>query len=164
MTSAIQGVGNSGSMMSFGNQASLTETQKKTLQEIIAKYDMENMTDSDFESLVSDLKEAGIRPSAEVDSILEETGLNIEDFMKESPPPPPMSGAGGMGKPKDMEEGLEELLKISEETEDTELQTLVEELLAKYEDGTVTEEDHQELMSYLQENAPQLGFFMDVKA
>jgi len=170
MTNEIQGVG-SGSMMPQDRQARMTESQKTLFREIISKYDAKNFTIADFEAMGKEFRQAGIRPSNEVKSMLEVNGFNVEQYRKDRPGgiggpkgmhgPRPMTGPGGMGKPKDMQEGLQQLLTISEETDDIELKSLVEEILAKNGKGSVTEEDELRLTSYLQKNVPLIGFFMD---
>lgn len=176
MVNSIQGVGNN-PMMPPLNQVQMTEEQKSSLQDIMSNYEAENFTRADFESMGKEMRQAGIRPGNDVKSMLEENGFNIEQFIPAGPDnmqksgamggkggmqgPPPMGGPGGMGKPGDMKEGLQQLLTISEEIDDSDLQSLVEDLMTKLEEGTATEEDAQQLMSYMHENVPLIGSFMD---
>jgi alkanesulfonate monooxygenase SsuD/methylene tetrahydromethanopterin reductase-like flavin-dependent oxidoreductase (luciferase family) len=79
----------------MGRGAALSDDQKTQLSEILDKYDPENMTDESIQSMRDEIKEAGIRPSAELKNILEDSGFEV------GPPqggPPPM-GMQGANKP-----------------------------------------------------------------
>ena len=164
MTSSIQGIGSSSIMPQVG-QSSMTKSQKTSFLEITSNYDANNFSKTDFEAMGKEFRVAGIRPGNEVKSMLEDNGFNIDQYIKDGPDgtkgSKPIGGPGGMGKPKDMQEGLQQLLTISEETGDTEFKSLLEEILAKNEEGLITEEDELSLTNYIQENVPLIGFFMD---
>lgn len=166
MTNSIQGVG-SGSIRPQFTQLSMSESQKTSFQEIISKYDVDNFSKTDFETMGKEFRQAGIRPTREVKSMLEMNGFNVEQYIKGGPGGPqgprPMGGPGGPPKPKDMQEGLQQLLTISEETGDSELQSIVEDMLTKSEEDAVTEKDEEKLRTYLQQNVPLIGFYMDTK-
>ena len=57
------------------SETSLTEEQKTTLEEILAKYDSENLTEEDRQALQSELKEAGIPRCQESAKMLRQAGL-----------------------------------------------------------------------------------------
>jgi len=69
------------------SQQSLTEDQKNALEEILAKYDPENMTEEERQAMRAEMREAGIPRTAETGQILMDAG-----FM---PKPPEGMAAGG---------------------------------------------------------------------
>ena len=129
----ISGVSSSYTTMSY-SQTSLTDEQKDALEEILAKYDPENMSGEDMESLKTELQEAGIRPTREVGQIMNEAGFG---------PPSGVQGAGGPppGPPPDMAD--------NDDDEENELL----ELINQVKTGEITQE---EFLSTLEEYA-QLG-------
>ncbi|NBX04236.1 MAG: hypothetical protein EBR02_09325 [Alphaproteobacteria bacterium] len=78
--------------------ASLSAGQRQTLNDIVSQYDASHFTKSDFERLGSELRAAGIRPSAEVKNALSAKGINVEQF---GPPAggPPAGGPPAGGRP-----------------------------------------------------------------
>lgn len=55
----------------------LSQDQKESLQEILSRYDPENLTRDKMESLRRELAEAGIHRNYAVMSILNEAGFNL---------------------------------------------------------------------------------------
>ena len=53
----------------------LTDDQRTSLEEILAKYDPENMTKEEMESLRTELREAGIPRCREVGQAMKEAGF-----------------------------------------------------------------------------------------
>jgi len=89
-------------------QASLTEEQKSTLGEILARYDPEKMTGEDRQALRAELIQAGIPRTGEAGRVLKEAGFML-------PPPEVMDPAGPTsGSPpeaaRDKSSGLLELI------------------------------------------------------
>lgn len=66
----------------------LTDDQKQTLEEIIAKYDSENMTGEDTKELFEELKSAGIPPSKDVREALDAAGFKPPEKPNGEPPKP----------------------------------------------------------------------------
>lgn len=97
---------------------SLTEDQKKTLQEIIAKYDPENMTSEDTKAMMDEIKETGIKPSKEFGEIMNAAGFKPPE--KPSGPPPQ---------------------EVEGSSTENDLTSQLLELLNEQKSGTVTEED-----------------------
>lgn len=161
MTSSIEGI-NSNSMMSRLKKISMTNSQKEKAQEIIEKYASEDFTEEDFLAMGKELREAGIRPGEDLKSMLAENGIDVEQYAHKPPAEKPQ---GGKKPPRpeggEIEQGLQNLLTLSEETDDTELNSIVEEMLAKYDEDSISEEDQTELKNYLEENYQLLGFFTD---
>lgn len=73
----------------------LSDDQKNQLQEILSKYDSENASDEDMQSMMEEIKKAGIRPGEDLKNAVEGAGFQMK------PPqggPPPMGGPGGPGR------------------------------------------------------------------
>lgn len=102
---------------------SLTEEQKKTLQDIIAKYDPENMTSEDTKSMMDEIKEAGIKPSKEFGEIMNTAGFK---------PPERPSGPPPSGPPPS---------ETQESSTDNDLTSQLLDLLNEQKSGSVSEED-----------------------
>lgn len=71
----------------------LTDEQETQLEEILAKYDPENMTESDKKALVEELRSANIPPCKATFEAMEAAG-----FTRPTPPagpPPEETGAAG---------------------------------------------------------------------
>lgn len=72
----------------------LTDEQKSAAEEILSQYDPGSLSDEDAESLRQDLRDAGIRPSRELRSLLEDAGFDAEALRPQDP-----GGPGGPGNP-----------------------------------------------------------------
>lgn len=113
------------------NQNSLSEEQKTSITDILSKYDPENLSEEDVQSIKDALKEAGVGPSAGLKSALEEAGFDAEAFRPAGPPPGGPGQAGGPppGPPPggESEEASEETLKtIASIFEEYDLESLTE--------------------------------------
>ena len=109
------------------NETSLTEDQKTTLEEILSKYDSENLTEEDRQALQSELEEAGIPRCQESAKMLREAGLL-------SAPPEKESGSD------------QSLLEATQEEETSELADLIE----QFKSGEITQD---QFMSMIQQYA-----------
>jgi transposase len=102
----ISGVGQSGGRPPIGGMQppmggsrkneTLTDTQKTQLEEILAEYDAENLTEEDAKSIFEQIREAGIQPSKALKETVETAGFDLEKFKptdRPSGPPPSMSGS-----------------------------------------------------------------------
>ena len=112
----IQAIGMSS--MSFPQQTSkaLTEEETSQLQEIMSRFDPENMTRDDYESMRVELEEAGLMDNVNTHKALKEAGYE--------PPAPPegMHGPGrAPGQDEDDDEAKAELLKLLQQLEDEEI-------------------------------------------
>ncbi|MBI9072653.1 MAG: hypothetical protein JEY94_13705 [Melioribacteraceae bacterium] len=70
----------------------LSDEQKTSLNDIVSKYDPSSISKSDFETMMTEIKEAGITPSKELKGFMEEAGFE----MPEGGP----RGAKGSGRPE----------------------------------------------------------------
>ncbi|WP_461211336.1 hypothetical protein [Desulfocurvus sp. DL9XJH121] len=69
--------------MGRGVSLTMTEDQKSTVEEILAKYDPENMTREDMEALRMELEEAGIGRSRELMKMMQEAGFKPPEKPKQ---------------------------------------------------------------------------------
>lgn len=92
--SGISSMSSMSQMTGVRKNETLTESQKAKLEEILAKYDPENLDAEDAKSIFDAMREAGIQPSKAVKETVEAAGFDLEKFKPERPagPPPEMSG------------------------------------------------------------------------
>jgi hypothetical protein len=125
----IQGVGSSQSIFAQ-KQTSLSDEQKATLEEILAKYDSENLSDEDAKALMDELKAAGIPPCKDTFEIMKAEGFTPPKPPEgQGPPPPPPSDGSNQTSSLTSEQktqlmDLIEQLKNGEISEDSFLTTL----------------------------------------
>lgn len=103
----------------------LTDDQKTKLEEILAKYDPNNMTDESAKAMMDEIKAAGIGPSREFGQIMNEAGFKPP----EKPEGPP---------PEDSAKGVQQ-----------EMPDFMVDFMKKQESGEVTEEDIYSLIQNL---------------
>ncbi len=103
--------------------AKLTDEEKSALQEILSRYDAENLSEEDEKALMEELKDSGIKPTAEVKKLIADAGFELP----ESPAKPE-----GMGNPMEM------LFAEDEETSST---SDLSSLLEQYKNGEISEEE-----------------------
>ena len=108
----IQGMNSmSGMQMQPPPSQPLSEEQENALQDILANYDLENITQEELDSLHAEMEEAGIPRSRETMQIMTEAGLDFSAMAPpEGSPPPggmPPGGAGGPGGVGGTEESSE---------------------------------------------------------
>jgi hypothetical protein len=80
MVDAIQGVGQ---MMGAGmtpRMTALTDDQKKTIADILSKYDSKNVSTDDAKSIFEAFREAGIKPAKGMKEAIEAAGFNADDL------------------------------------------------------------------------------------
>lgn len=143
----IQGMGSSQQQ-----QASLTEEQQQKVNEILAEYDAENISQEDFESIFAQFKEEGIPGGQALKSTVEEAGFDFSSNIEEAAasgemagmmPPPPPGGMGGMPPP-----GMQSSTSSEEEDDSSEYDyaSQLEELLAAYDNGEADQSDFEALI------------------
>lgn len=103
---------------------SLTDDEKKTVQNIIAKYDAENMTAESMREMMDEIKSTGIKPSKDIKEMLDSAGFKPPEKPEGSPPEKPQG---------------------SEEMPD-----FLKSFLEKQKSGTLTEDDLISLIQNLQ--------------
>jgi hypothetical protein len=123
------------------NESKLTDEQKKTLEDILAKYDSSSITQEQTKALFDELKDSGIKPSKEVKEIIDAAGFKPPE--KPQGPPPEESTSSTSSSIPDY------LLSF----------------LSKQEDSSVTQADVNTLIKNLQENGEvSQGVLVDKKA
>ena len=99
----ISGISSSSSIMpqvssssSSSASSSLTSSQLETISSVLARYDSSNLSASDAQSIIASFEEAGIEPSAELESAMSDLGFDAKevgdlgrsDSQSGMPPPP----------------------------------------------------------------------------
>ena len=88
----ISSVGSSSSIQyqtQVRQETTLTDDQKTTLDEILAKYDSENMTEEDMKAMMDEIKAANIPPSKDLKEIMDAAGFEPPKKPEGEMPPPP---------------------------------------------------------------------------
>ncbi|MFC7049645.1 hypothetical protein [Emcibacter nanhaiensis] len=107
----------------------LTEDQKSTVSDILSQYDASSLSEEDAQSIFQALKDAGIPPSEELKSMIEDAGFDLSQFA----PPPPPEGGRGPGGPGGM-------VELSEEDAAT-----LDSIFDSYDMANLTEEDKESI-------------------
>ncbi len=111
---------------SQSNSAALTAAQKSLIEETLAEYDVDNLSKSDAQEIVKSFEEAGIQPSAALESAMSTAGFDAKEVGTMAAVGPQGGGGGRpMGPPPPaseeelsaIEELLESLLSIEEDEE-----------------------------------------------
>ncbi len=125
----------------FG-QAKLSDEQKSAVSDILSQYDAETLSEEDVASIREQFREAGVRPSPELKSAIEEAGFDAEAFRPDGPPPGGPGGAGGprQGPPPG----------TGDEDSDETLKTIAS-IFEDYDLESLSEEDLNEIQQKLQE-------------
>ena len=122
------------------SSSTLTDEQKTSLEEILAKYDPENMTEEETKTMMDEIRSAGIRPSREFGEIMNAAGFKPPERPQGSPP-------------QDFAMGTQENLP----------QYLLD-FIQKLESGSVTQEDIDTLIKNLQNSGEAIhGQLVDQK-
>jgi hypothetical protein len=122
------------SQSSTSSSTSLTDDQKSALEEILEKYDVENMTDEEKQTMMDEMKSAGIQMTDETKEIMDSAGF--------TPPSPP-----------------EESTSTEEEIPD-----YLKDFIEKQQAGEVTQDDIDALVQKLQASGETVpGALVDTK-
>jgi len=118
----------------------LTDDQKTALEDILANYDVESMTEEEKKSMMDEMKSAGIPMTSETKELLDAAGFTPPE--KPQGPPPEESTS--------TEEEIPEYLK---------------DFIEKQQAGEVTQEDIDALVEKLQASGETVsGALVDTKA
>ncbi len=107
----------------------LTEEQTSALGEIIAQYNPEGMTQEERRDMKAAIKDAGIPPSHEVRSALEDAGFQG----------PRQAGMGGPGGPPNIKQSMTDEESVA-----------FDEILAQYDPEEMTRADYETLRDDIQ--------------
>ena len=85
------------STSSTSSSSSLTAAQLESISLVLVSYDSSNLSASDAQSIIASFEEAGIEPSAELESAMSDLGFDAKevgdlgrsDAQSGMPPPPP---------------------------------------------------------------------------
>jgi hypothetical protein len=77
----------------------LTDEQKATGQDILSKYDAENLTTDGADAIFEEMREADLPPGPGMKEAVEEAGFDLEPFKPKGGPPP----QGGVNQELDVE-------------------------------------------------------------
>lgn len=116
----------------------LSADQKSLIEETLANFDAETLSEEDAQSIVQAFKDAGIKPGKELAQAVSELGFDAREIGElagaerpNGPPPPPPQGAAQSLNT----EGLQEL----------------EDILEDYDLSNLSEEDEDEILSAFEE-------------
>lgn len=130
-------------MQSGSQQQVLSEEQKSTVNEILSSYDMDSLTQEQFEEISRQFGEAGIMPSDSLKSTIEEAGFDFSEFLatREAngpaqggmPPPPPPQGGEESSASAEYTSQLSELLNAYEsgKADQSDFENLIQSILAE---------------------------------
>ena len=133
-------------------------TSENTISSILSNYDADNLSQSDAQSIVAAFKEAGIQPSSDLASAMEEAGFDAQEVgtlagvgaAQGGMPPPPPSGGGSSSS-------AEEIFDVLDTNEDGVVS------LAELEDAYGTTDSKTSGLSSNDQNAlDNLGVLMDM--
>lgn len=119
------GISASSFQMEFSSKK-LTDEQKQTIEDIISKYDPENMTDESAKAMMDELKAAGIGPSREFGEIMNAAGFKPPE-KPEGPPPQDSTQSTQQEIPEFMVDFMQK--QESGEVTDADIATLIQNLL-----------------------------------
>ncbi len=163
--------------------ASLSNDQRAKVDNILSKFDPDNFSQSDFETLRSELRSEGIGPSHDLKSMIEGEGFAVESFINKDEMKAEiqsavqsaikekmsaMMGGGGVGGLMQMMAGnsggsvLESLLE--DDSESTGIVTSLLEFMDQATNGNATSEDQKNMLSMLDfQNLPSNGVMVNRK-
>jgi len=110
---------------SSNSQSSLSSSQLETISSVLENYDADNLSQSNAQAIVSAFEDAGIQPSSELVSAMEEAGFDAQEVGSLAGAQGGPNGAGGMPPPPPQEETdsisslLDTLLNAQEDEEST---------------------------------------------
>lgn len=131
MISSIQG----STMQGVGSrpvQTPLNAEQKTLIQDKLAGFDVDNISEQDKQDLASLFEELGVKPSKEVAGLMEDAGLDPAQMRPQGAPPPPPQG--------------------EQSSVDPQLSSLIQSFVEQFENGDVDESDLSAFVESLQSN------------
>lgn len=131
------------------NQQTLTDEQKQKVNNILSNYNSSNITQSDFESISQQFKDAGIKPSESLKSTVEAAGFDFSANIQATMQANGMHHAGGPGgmmppPPKS---------SSSNSDSDSDYSQQLSDLLSSYENGTATQSDFESFINSIKTNS-----------
>lgn len=154
MVSNISGMGAFQGIDRMRPPAQLTEEQQATIQDILSKYDPENITEEDAKEIFQAFSDAGIKPGPGIREAIAAAGFDPEDLRTKADPdwkpgPPPQG---------DIAPGRGSGINASS------LQTL-QSILSQFDLANLSEDDLQTLIAMMsQSGLLQQGSFINLSA
>jgi hypothetical protein len=137
MMNSIQGFGPMQRFDQMQGSQTLTEDQQQQVEDILSKYDPENLTSDDVKEIFDAFREAGIRPGKGLSEAIEAAGFDDDEIrsLMPPPPPPPQQGESSSKSSGINVSALESLQSI----------------LSQYNLSSLTSEQQQSLLTQLNE-------------
>lgn len=93
----------------------LSDEQKSLIEETLASYDSEGLSQADAQSIIETFQEAGIQPSQELEQVMSEFGFDAKSIgetagMQPPPPPPANEGAASLDITDEVLQNLNDLI------------------------------------------------------
>lgn len=144
---------------STSSSQSLSSAQDELISSVLENYDASNLSESDAEAIVAAFQDAGIEPSEELASAMEEAGFDAQEVgtlagvgaAQGGTPPPPPGGGGGMSTSE-----AEEVFDILDTNEDGTVS------LEELEEAYGSDDETTSLSSNQQNALDNLGVLMDM--
>lgn len=120
---------------SSSSEDSLSFSQLETISSVLENYDADNLSQSDAQSIVAAFQDAGIEPSSELASAMEEAGFDAQEVGGLAGVQGGGGPAGGMPPPPPQEETdsisslLDSLLNTEEDEESTTTTTSFDDIM-----------------------------------
>ncbi len=134
------------------NSPSLSDNQLKTIEETLAQYDTDNLTESDAAAIVEAFSEAGIQPGRELESAMAEHGFDAKSVGE-------LAGVEGKGSAQSA--GGHPPPPPELNLDDDGLQQLSD-LLNEYYSGELTDEEQASTLGSIQELLNSSGSSMNL--
>lgn len=135
---------------------SLSSSQLETISTVLENYDADNLSKSDAQEIIAAFKEAGIEPSSELESAMEEAGFDASEIgtlAGEAGAKGGGGGGGGGGSSSDEE------YDVMDTNEDGTVS--LEELQAYYGSSDEDDESTEEISSKQQSSLDNIQLLMD---
>lgn len=141
----VNGISGSNSMQGMmppqQQQVKLSTNQTQLIEDTLAEFDPENLTEADAQSIVEAFSEAGIQPGSALEQAMSEAGFDAREVgdlagvgQGGNPPPPPPGGAN-MSQSLDLDDDI-----LSD----------LNELLNDYYSGDLTDDEKTTTLSSIQ--------------
>ena len=145
------------STSSSSKSSSLTSDQTDLISSVLSNYDSSNLTEEDAQAIVSAFEDAGITPSSELESAMEELGFSAQE-VGQLAGVGPRGGGGGMPPPPSNDEVssisslLDSLLSTEEDEDGTSTTTTSFDDIMEYTSRilNLNEESKDEVMTLLE--------------
>lgn len=112
----------------------MTDEEKEQVYSIISKYNTEEMSEEDTQSLLEEIQATGVKPGDDLMGILEESGVEM--------PEPPQKGS----MPPPQEDESKEI------TTNEDMPSYLNEFISKAQSGEISDDEVNTIINTLQQN------------